>query len=116
RVIYAGSFSKCLLPGLRLGYLVVPTELIGRFHETAAIAGSTPSLADQAVAADFIVLGHFAKHIRRMRELYLNRRDVLRTELESQLSGLVQVTDADAGTHLVARLSPGVLDRDVCEA
>src|SRR6185503_5048709 len=116
RVIYVGSFSKGLLPGLRLAYVIVPPALVDRFHELRAISASHPSLADQAVVADFMREGHFAKHIRRMREVYARRRDCLMSVLRDEVGPLVHVAIPDAGTHLVAALTGGVDDVRVSAA
>src|SRR5690606_35038652 len=74
RVLYTGTFSKVLIPGLRLAYLVVPAALVGRFQERLANMPGPGSILPQAMVADFIEQGHFARHLRRMRALYAERR------------------------------------------
>jgi len=72
-VIFAGSFSAVLFPALRLGYLVVPPEMVDVFAAAESVSTHHPPLLEQAVLCDFITEGHFARHIRRMRELYAER-------------------------------------------
>jgi len=72
-VIFAGSFSAVLFPALRLGYLVVPSEMVDVFAAAESVSTQHPPLLEQAILCDFITEGHFARHIRRMRELYAER-------------------------------------------
>src|SRR5207244_4911249 len=76
-VIFAGSFSAVLFPALRLGYLVVPSEMVDVFAAAESVSTHHPPLLEQAVLCDFITEGHFARHIRRMREIYAERLQVL---------------------------------------
>ena len=77
RVIYIGTFSKVLFPSLRLGYIVIPSDLVERFRVHAPRHGPWPPSFYQEVLSDFIREGHFARHIRRMRVLYRERRSAL---------------------------------------
>jgi GntR family transcriptional regulator/MocR family aminotransferase len=113
RVIYIGTFSKVLFPSLRVGYVVVPPSLWGAFVRLReALDIFSPTLA-QAVLADFLRDGHFARHLRRMRKLYLGRRNALVERIEARLGGLLTTCSADAGLHLAALLPRGVDDREV---
>ena len=76
-VIYAGSFTDALFPALRLGYLVAPPDMVDIFGAAGSVSTHHPPLIDQAILCDFIVEGHFARHVRRMRELYAERLGVL---------------------------------------
>lgn len=107
RVIYVGTFSKTIFPSLRLGCLVAPAELVDVFTAARALNDVHSSLIDQAVLAEFIADGHFARHVRRMRTLYEARQQVLVEECRRQLGGLLQVEKADAGMHLVGWLPEG---------
>jgi GntR family transcriptional regulator/MocR family aminotransferase len=102
RVIYVGSFSKGLLPGLRLAYLIAPPSLIDPIAELRAVSGSHPPLGDQAVVADFMRDGHYARHIRRMRALYSHRRGCLVDAVRAELGASVDLDVPAGGTHAIA--------------
>lgn len=104
RVIYIGTFSKVLFPSLRAGYMVVPPDLAARFAAVRDAADICPAGLPQAVLADFMREGHFARHIRRMRLHYQGLRDCLESELASQLGDLLEPVGARAGMHLAALL------------
>jgi GntR family transcriptional regulator/MocR family aminotransferase len=110
RVIYIGTFSKVLFPALRVGYLVIPPDLVGRFSTVRAAMDLCPPALNQAVLADFIAEGHFARHLRRTRALYAERRSALVEALRRELP-LLEVVGAEAGFHLTAILAgrPGDL-------
>ncbi|MEP6925464.1 MAG: PLP-dependent aminotransferase family protein [Pyrinomonadaceae bacterium] len=111
RVIYVGTFSKTVFPGLRLGCLVVPPSLVEVFSAARFISDWHSSLVDQAVLTDFIVEGHFARHVRRMRSLYKERQEILVAETKRKLAGLLDVAPAEAGMHLVGWLPEGICDQ-----
>jgi GntR family transcriptional regulator/MocR family aminotransferase len=112
RVIYAGTFSKVLFPALRLGYLVVPPELVDAFVAARALADRHSPSVTQAALADFIDGGHLARHVRRTRALYAERQAALVRAVGRTLGGLLEVAPAEAGMHLVGWLPAGVDDRD----
>ena len=116
RVIYIGTFSKSLLPALRLGYLVAPPDLVDAFIAARAIADRHAHTLEQAIVADFIAEGHFAQHLRRMRTLYQERQQMLVSAAQRDLAGLLDVEGKDAGLNLVGWLPPGVNDKDVSQA
>jgi GntR family transcriptional regulator/MocR family aminotransferase len=103
-VIYMGSFSKVLFPALRLGYLVVPPAAVDAFVSSRALAGRHAPTLEQAVLAEFIAEGHFARHIRNMRMLYQERQAILVAAASGELSGLLDVPPSPAGMHLVGWL------------
>jgi GntR family transcriptional regulator/MocR family aminotransferase len=111
RVLYVGTFSKVLFPSLRLGYVVVPRDLVGRFAAVRDATDIFPATLPQAVLADFIREGHFARHLRRMRALYAERRAALVSGLREELGGALEPVGDEAGMHLVARLASGIDDR-----
>lgn len=115
RVIYTGTFSKTLFPGLRLGYLVVPKDLVGTFVAARNAMSLAPPFLSQAVLSDFIEQGHLTRHIRRMRTLYARRRVALVTALEEASGDLLQLGPSDAGLHLTAWLPEGVDDSTVMQ-
>ncbi len=110
RVIYLGTFSKVLFPALRLGYMVVPPDMIEVFTNARGLASRFSPTIEQAVLADFINEGHFARHIRRMRALYAERQAALLDAAASELSGLLDIRPDPAGIHLVGWLPAGVDD------
>jgi GntR family transcriptional regulator/MocR family aminotransferase len=110
RVIYIGTFSKVMFPALRLGYVVVPEDLADAFFTVRDATDQFSSTLYQQTMTDFIGEGHFARHIRRMRMLYLERRTALVAAIQHQLSDKLEVIGAEAGMHLVALLPAGVND------
>ena len=104
RVIYIGTLSKVLFPALRLGYMVVPKDLVAAFSAARDAADIFSSTLYQAVLTDFISEGHFARHIRRMRMLYMDRRKALANAIEEGMDNVLEVIGAEAGMHLVALL------------
>jgi GntR family transcriptional regulator/MocR family aminotransferase len=110
RVIYIGTFSKTLFPALRLGYLVIPPDLVDRFRTVRTIMDICPPHLYQAVLADFIEEGHFARHIRKTRLLYSERRSALVEAIRSEFGDALEIVGADAGMHLTILLPDGTCD------
>jgi GntR family transcriptional regulator / MocR family aminotransferase len=110
RVIYIGTFSKVMFPALRVGYMVVPKDLVKAFSAARDTADVFSATLYQAVLTDFIREGHFARHIRRMRMLYMERRRALIKAVRMEMAGWLEVIGAEAGMHLVALLPPGCDD------
>ncbi len=108
QVIFAGSFSKVLFPSLRLGYVVVPPDLLDRFAAVLSITSRHAPLLEQAVLADFISGGHFGRHIRRMREVYAERLSVLLECAAEMLAGLLEISGIEAGLQTVGWLGRGI--------
>jgi GntR family transcriptional regulator / MocR family aminotransferase len=115
RVIYAGSFSKTLFPGLRLGYLVAPEKLVDTFVHARALANNSSAGLEQFLAAEFLSEGHFGRHVRKMRALYSERQQTLVAAVERELAGALEVHASDAGQHLVAWLPAGSNDAAISE-
>lgn len=101
-VIYAGSFSRVLFPGLRFGYLVLPPALVEAAHRLMADVGAAVPMPGQGALARFITEGHFATHLRRTRKLYAERQAVLLAALHRVAGDRLEVGPADAGMHLIA--------------
>ncbi len=102
-VLYLGSFSKTILPALRTGYLVVPENLVDDFVWAKRISSGESPLLHQAVAAEFIDTGQFSRHLRRMRQLYRQKYELLQQLLEQQLLDFVTPVAESAGMHLVLK-------------
>jgi GntR family transcriptional regulator/MocR family aminotransferase len=110
RVLYLGTFSKTVFPALRLGYLIVPNDLIDRFIEARAIADHMAPTVEQAALADFIDQGHFTRHLRRMRDAYGERQEALLVAAQRETSDLMTVEPADAGMHAIGWLRDALDD------
>ncbi|GLU35992.1 PLP-dependent aminotransferase family protein [Pseudomonas sp. NBRC 100443] len=104
RVLYAGTFSKVLCPALRLGYLVVPPPLLERFVRSQQTFANGCAELQQATLCDFIAEGHFARHLKRTRTLYAQRRQLLRTALERRLGKRMKFAELPGGLHLIGRI------------
>jgi GntR family transcriptional regulator/MocR family aminotransferase len=109
RVLYMGSFSKVLYPGLKLGYLVVPKNLVSAFKQAHYDLNRPGQMPLQAALAEFIELGHFASALRRARQSYAQRRQCLLEALAPCLGTLAHISGAEQGLHLCIRL-PGTVD------
>jgi GntR family transcriptional regulator/MocR family aminotransferase len=110
RVIYIGTLNKALFPGLRIGYAVVPRALLQAFVSARYLIDRQPATLQQAVVCDFMREGHFAAHIRRMRQLYREQRDALAETLMRRAADRLDVAVPDQGMHLVAYLCDGSSD------
>lgn len=108
RVVYAGTFSKSVLPGLRIGYLVLPVPLIQPFVAAKRVWDSGTPMLEQAALAEFLRCGEFERHIRRMRRVYRARRDALLLALRTTFGDRVQIGPRHGGLNLLIELSlPG---------
>lgn len=116
RVLYVGTFSKVLFPGLRLGYVVLPPALVEGFLRLKATADGFAPPASQAVLARFIADGHLAQHVRRMRVLYRKRRAALLAALQCEAADLFEIGATEAGLHLAVRFRDGRDDRAAADA
>ena len=110
-VILLGTFNKVLFPSLRLGYMVLPPSLVDSFVAFRLGTDIHPSGLDQAVLCDFIVEGHFGRHIQRMRELYAKRLDALQHAARRYLAGVLDVPSLQAGLYTVGFLRNGMTSR-----
>lgn len=104
RVLYVGSFAKILYPGLRLGYLIVPKSMASAFAKASTILQRSTATMTQRIVADFIREGYFATHMRKMRNAYYQRQQILLNAAETHLKGLVELTPVEQGFHCIAWL------------
>lgn len=101
-VIYVGTFTKMLFNALRIGFIVVPERLAAAFRMTRSFMDRHPPTLDQAVLTEFINEGHFGRHVRKMRQVYADRSQLLADEAKRRLSGLLHVEHAQSGMCTVA--------------
>jgi GntR family transcriptional regulator/MocR family aminotransferase len=113
RVIYIGTFSKTLFPSLRMGYIVAPPALRDVFLAVRSASDLRPPHLYQAALADFLTEGHFARHVRRTRQLYAERRSALVNAIQEEFGSEVEILGAEAGMHLVMTLPPGFSDEQI---
>lgn len=112
-VIYVGTFSKAVFPGLRLGYIVVPHQLVDAFVAAHLATDIHTHVLEQAVLADFIESGQLDRHLRFMRVMYAERQELLVEAAQRELGGVLQVKSADSGLHLVGWLASDLDDEVV---
>ena len=110
-VIFVGTFTKLLFPALRLGYVVLPEPLLEVFQSFRRGADLRTLGLEQAILCDFIVGGHFGRHLRRMRALYATRLETLKYEAQKHLGGLLDVANTHAGLYAAAFLQNGLSSR-----
>jgi GntR family transcriptional regulator/MocR family aminotransferase len=115
-VIYTGTLSKVLFPGLRLGYMVLPPALVDAFVQGKAIIDRHTATVPQMVLTDFINEGHFSRHIKRTREVYAERRHTLLAAMEHHLPDEFDIGSTDAGLHFAVAFRTRRDDRLVVNA
>ena len=107
RTIYIGTFSKTLYPGLRMGYMVIPPELVSAFARARSIMdGHTPQIL-QLTLARFMEEGHYNAHVRAMRKLYAGRREILLEAIDRHLAGIVTALQPEGGMQVLCLLEDG---------
>ena len=115
-VLYLGTFSKVLFPGIRLGYLVLPDEEISKvFAAMKSILDRQSPILEQSLIASFMNEGHFTKHIRKMRMLYKSRQEFLIEEISNNLGDKLKVNSSPAGMHLIGWLREGTNDKKISD-
>jgi GntR family transcriptional regulator/MocR family aminotransferase len=112
RVIYVGTTSKTLAPGLRMGWIAAPPQLVDELRKTKNLLDAGSPAIPQLALARLVRTGEYARHVRRVRTIYRRRRDVLIDALETQLPGF-SIEGVAAGIHLLLRLPPEVSDTRV---
>jgi GntR family transcriptional regulator/MocR family aminotransferase len=115
-VLFAGTFNKVMFPSLRLGYVVVPSDLVEPFEAVRSVTVRHAPVLDQAVLCDFITEGHLGRHIRRMREVYADRLSTLLESAREQLTGLLEISDIEAGLQTVGWLRDGIDEQVAAKA
>ena len=119
RVVYVGSFSKSLLPALRVGYAIAPTTLTAALREAKRVTVWEGDAVTQGALADFLAEGHHAAHVKRATKVYRARREALLDGLTAPdgLADWLEVIPSAAGLHLCTLLrDPGLDDVTIAEA
>jgi GntR family transcriptional regulator/MocR family aminotransferase len=116
RVIYVGSLGKMLFPGLRIGYMIAPDDLVDTFRTGVAELYREGQLIQQAVLTEFIMDGYLTSHVRRMRALYGERRQMLIDAITARFGDSLPVMGEEAGLHFVLGLPRHANDRAVAAA
>ena len=116
RVVYLGTFSKVLYPGIKIGYMVVPAPLVQPFRSALYDLQRPGQLTVQGALAEFMERGYFATHIRRVRQAYAETRALLIEALQPALGDSVSISSQSAGLHLVIRLPEGFDDQQLAQA
>jgi GntR family transcriptional regulator/MocR family aminotransferase len=112
-VLYVGTFTKMLFNALRIGFVVLPERLVDTFQTVRSFIDRHPATLEEAVLAEFITEGHFGRHVRKMRQLYSERLQLLREVASQRLSHFLDVEDAEAGMRTVAWIKTGAPDKTV---
>ena len=110
-MFYVGTFSKSMFAAMRLGYIVAPPGLAEAFAKSKTLLGQSSSAVVEQAMSDFMNDGRFVEHIRKMRRVYRERRDILYDCLLRDCSNHLDVQPTDAGMHMLAWLKRGVDDQ-----
>jgi GntR family transcriptional regulator / MocR family aminotransferase len=109
-VIYVGTFTKMLFNALRIGFMVLPGELVSVFEAARNFMDRHPPTLDQAILAEFITEGHFSHHVQKMRQVYAHRQEVLREACRRSMGELLTISKADTGVKTIGWLSSSKSD------
>lgn len=116
KVIYINTFSKSLVPTLRISYMVLPAQLLPKFQTKLTFYSNTVSNLEQYTLANFIKEGYFEKHLNRMRLFYQRKRDKFINKLmQSPLASIITIHNEDAGLHFILSLHLELSDEEICQ-
>jgi GntR family transcriptional regulator/MocR family aminotransferase len=116
RVVYVGTFNKTVFPALRIGFVIVPPMLVDSFLAVRRVGAQHAPTVDQMILTDFLVDGHYARHMRRMRTLCRERRDLLLAAARLEAPGLLEIGQTEGGLHAIGWLCDGLDDAQVSAA
>ena len=105
KVIYIGTFSTALFPPLRVGFVVLPPEMVEPFVRVKWLADRQTPTLEQLALTDFLQEGHFERHLRRMRRLVSARREAMRDAVHAHLRTMMAASGANAGMHLMVKVT-----------
>ncbi|MFJ7747675.1 PLP-dependent aminotransferase family protein [Peribacillus sp. NPDC097295] len=115
RVIFMGTFSKSLLPSLRVSYMVLPSSLLEKGREITSLYKQTVSCHVQLTLVEFIKKGEWQKHINKMRKLYQRKREILLETLQSEMGEQVKVRGGDTGLHIMLDVNSHFNEKELIE-
>ncbi|KEK23314.1 PLP-dependent aminotransferase family protein [Bacillus gaemokensis] len=115
KVIYMGTFSKALLPSLRMSYMVLPKTLIELYQTQYLFYTQSVSRMDQEIIRRFLNEGHWERHIHKMRVVYRKKRDILVSAIEKYFSNRVDVIGEDSGLHILLKVDNGMVEEELIE-
>lgn len=104
-VVYLGSFSKMLLPSLRISFMVIPKKLLAKYNTIKSRYTQSTSKIDQLVLANFMKEGHMVKHLRKVKRIYRKKNILLTSNLKNTIGGKLEVISSDSGLHVVCEAS-----------
>lgn len=114
KVIYMNTFSKSLVPSIRISYMILPPYLLERYQDTMSFYSCTVSAFEQLTLAHFISEGYFSRHINRMKQIYKQKRDLVLNALkESDLHQISEIREANAGTHFLLHVNTSLTDKQI---
>ena len=117
RVIYVGTLAKTMFPTLGLGFAVIPEDLVASFLDIrSAVDTAGTSMLYQMAMTDFIREGHFSRHIKRMRAVYMEKHQAMVEALLAEASDILEVVGDSAGLYVIARLPPGIDDTEIADS
>lgn len=114
KVIYIGTFSKSIAPAIRVGYLALPEKLLGAYRQRAGFYTSTVSRIDQNILYQFMIQGHYERHLNRMRAVYKAKHDGLLTGLR-ELEDIFEIHGEHAGLHVLMTHRGGIAEDELVE-
>lgn len=114
-IVYVGTFTKMLFNALRLGFLVLPERLVEPFARARSLVDRHPPTLDQAILTEFVAEGHFGRHVRRMRQIYAERLEILKQATERELGGLLTLEPTHSGMRTIGWLEAHRSDQRVAE-
>lgn len=100
QILYIGSFSRILLPSLRISYLVLPDKLLPAYHRAAGLFNQTSSTVEQLALADYIEGGHLTRHVKKLRKRYLEKSSLLQASLREVFGSKARIVRFESGLHL----------------